>query len=137
MYVCVCVCVRLLLRLYIYIHTFISVKDIFVFLILFLESKEEKQMSQSTYSAAKLDELVMGAKDYCLLHGLVMFDKECIQNENEMQKNSRVFHLPFTLMPSTYPRHELDFAFDLQTKFNELIFSLSNDFEFLKETFKK
>ena len=94
-------------------------------------------MFQTNYSAEKLEELVVGAKDFCLLNGLVMFDKECIQDENEMQKNSRVYHLPFTLMPSVFPKHELDYAFELQKSFNELIFSISNDFEFLKETFKK
>ena len=94
-------------------------------------------MFQTISSADKLEELVIGAKDFCLLNGLVMFERECVEDENEMQKNSRVFHLPFTLMPSVYPKHELDYAFELQNSFNELIFSLSNDYEFLKETFKK
>ena len=92
-------------------------------------------MSESIYSSAKLEELTIGAKDYCLLNGLVLFDKQC--NENEMEKNSRVFHLPFTLMPSVYPKHEFDYAFDLQKSFNELILCLSNDYQFLKDTFKQ
>jgi hypothetical protein len=84
-----------------------------------------------------LDYLVINAKDFCLLNGLVMFDKLHIKNENDMFKNYKCIHSPVTLMPSIYPRSEFEYAFNLQNSFNQLIFSVSNDYEFLKESLKK
>lgn len=84
-----------------------------------------------------LDYLVINAKDFCLLNGLVMFDKLHIKNENDMFKNYKCIHSPVTLMPSIYPRSEFEYAFNLQNSFNQLIFSVSNDYEFLKDSLKK
>ena len=84
-----------------------------------------------------LDYLVINAKDFCLLNGLVMFDKLHIKNENDMFKNYKCIHSPVTLMPSIYPRSEFEYDFNLQNSFNQLIFSVSNDYEFLKESLKK
>lgn len=45
--------------------------------------------------------------------------------------------LPVTLHPSEFPSNEFQFAISIQNIFNQLIFNISNDYDFLKETLKK
>jgi hypothetical protein len=45
--------------------------------------------------------------------------------------------LPVTLLPSKFPEKEYNFALELQKHFQELIYLISKDFEFLKESLKE
>ena len=94
-------------------------------------------MSIETDTMDTLNELAISAKDFCLLNGLVMFDKLNSENESNMIKSFRVVHSPVTLLPSIYPQNEFDYATNIQNCFNELIYSISNDYEFLKKSYKK
>lgn len=42
-----------------------------------------------------------------------------------------------TLFPTKFPAKEYQYALDIQKDYNELVFSISNDHEFLSETLKK
>lgn len=84
-----------------------------------------------------LDEIAINAKDYCLTNGLVMLDKTSIQKDSEIFKSFRTIHSPVTLFPSVYPLNEFKYATDIQNSFNELIYHVSNDYDFLKDSFKK
>jgi len=45
--------------------------------------------------------------------------------------------LPVTLLPSKFPAKEFNYALELQRHFNDLIYLISKDFEFLKESLKE
>ena len=67
--------------------------------------------------------------------GLVSLKKP--NHANEKQSHDVASPLPVTLMPSKFSAKEFNFALELQKHFNELIYLISKDFEFLKESLKE
>lgn len=89
------------------------------------------------FSKETLEQLIISAKDFCLLNGLIMLDKTNIENDSDVSKSFRAIHSPVALFPSVYPLDEFNTASLIQNSFNQLIYQISNDYEFLKESFKK
>lgn len=58
-------------------------------------------------------------------------------NDSEQQSHDLALALPVTLHPTKFPAKEFQFALSIQDNFNELIYNISQDYEFLKETLKE
>lgn len=58
-------------------------------------------------------------------------------DKTDMKKNFTVLHSPITLFPSEYPRKEFNYALEIQNHFNQLIFSISRDYDFLVRSLKE
>lgn len=102
----------------------------------------------------RLDRLIVNAKDFCLLNGLVMFDaqndlsvllssKEKYDNEininiidDLMKKNFKVIYSPIALFPTLFPKKEFDYAMNVQENFNKLIYLVSLNHEFLIKAYR-
>jgi hypothetical protein len=93
----------------------------------------------------KLDSLAVNAKDFCLLNGLFMFDTQndlrvfletTDENANDlMNKNFKVVHSPIALFPTVFPKKEFDYAMEIQESFNQLIYLLSFNHDFLSKAY--
>ncbi len=57
--------------------------------------------------------------------------------KNGYQRQDTSYPLPVTLFPTKLPAKEFNYACNIQKDFNQLIFSISKDYEFLKKTLKK
>lgn len=66
--------------------------------------------------------------------GLVMFTNI---DKVDPKKNFTVLHSPITLFPSEYPLKEFNYAFGIQNHFNQLIYAVSRDHEFLFSSLKE
>jgi glutathione synthase len=80
----------------------------------------------------RLKEYSLATKDYCLVNGLLALNK----TNDLVQQHDFASPLPVTLLPSKFPKKEFDFAKELQSHFNELIYLISKDFEFLRDALK-
>ena len=105
----------------------------------------------------RLEELSLIAKDWCLVNGiskdnfyyifqiyfkiffkgLVFLEKNNELMANKTQNHDSALPLPVTLFPTQYPDKEFLFATSIQNHFNELIYTISNDYEFLRDTLEK
>ena len=83
---------------------------------------------------------------FSLLNSCIYFDslkkKGLVSLKKPNDPNERVLHdlaspLPVTLLPSKFPEKEFNYALELQKHFQELIYLISKDFEFLKESLKE
>jgi hypothetical protein len=97
---------------------------------------------ESKNDPLRLDDLLVSAKDFCLLHGLLMFDQQndltelgVAEGDKDQRKNYKAVHSPIALLPTLYPRHEFEYAMSIQNKFNELIYLISLDYEYLKSAY--
>lgn len=77
----------------------------------------------------KLMDLVEKAKDYCLMHGI------CMRQKDKFDRDALHF-APFCLFPSPFPSDEYYKAVNLQVIVNELMHKVSHDYDFLKESLK-
>lgn len=77
-------------------------------------------------AADHLAELVEDAKDFAFSRGLVFKPKEGLPYEYA------VTFIPFTLLPSPWPKDQYDVVSQLQKDINVIYYRASNDFEFLK-----
>lgn len=77
----------------------------------------------------QLHDLVEKAKDFALVQGNLMRQRNSIDRD-------AIHFVPFTLLPTPFPRQELVRALNLQPLLQDLMFKLSHDDEFLRETFK-
>lgn len=77
---------------------------------------------------AQLHDLVEKAKDYALINGNCMRQRNCIDRD-------AIHFVPFTLLPTPFPRQEFMRAVHLQPLLQELFYKLSHDDAFLRETF--
>lgn len=80
-------------------------------------SKEEKQV------------IIDKAKDWALMHGISMRSKECF-NENQVQI------LPFTLLPSSFPKSSFEKAKSIQMSLNELMHKVAHNKDFITNSLK-
>lgn len=77
----------------------------------------------------ELESIVDKAKDWALMHGIGMRSKVAF-NKNQLQV------LPFTLLPSTFPRGNFERVKSIQTLLNELMHKVAHDRDFLEESLK-
>eukprot|EP00092_Neocalanus_flemingeri_P041729 GFUD01045450.1.p1 GENE.GFUD01045450.1~~GFUD01045450.1.p1 ORF type:complete len:481 (+),score=147.92 GFUD01045450.1:73-1515(+) len=77
----------------------------------------------------QLEDLVDKAKDYALMHGI------CMRQKDNFDRDALHF-APFVLFPTPFPRDEYNKAVELQTVLNELMHKVAHDYDFLKETLK-
>jgi len=77
----------------------------------------------------KLMDLVDKAKDYCLMHGI------CMRQKDKFDRDALHF-APFVLFPSPFPRNEFQKACELQVIVNELMHKVAHDYDFLRECLK-
>jgi len=77
----------------------------------------------------QLEELVDKAKDYALMHGI------CMRQKDKFDRDALHF-APFVLFPTPFPRTEFEKAVALQPILNELMHKVAHDHEFLKESLK-
>jgi len=76
-----------------------------------------------------LMDLVDKAKDYCLMHGI------CMRQKDKFDRDALHF-APFVLFPSPFPRNEFYKACELQVIVNELMHKVAHDYEFLRDCLK-
>jgi len=77
----------------------------------------------------ELEELVEKAKDFALMHGI------CMRQKNNFDRDALHF-APFVLLPTPFPRDEYEKSIKLQPILNELMHKVAHDYEFLKESLK-
>ncbi|KOC62360.1 Glutathione synthetase [Habropoda laboriosa] len=77
----------------------------------------------------ELERVVDKAKDWALIHGISMRSKESF-NRNQVQV------LPFTLLPSSFPRKNFEKVKSIQVLLNELIHKVAHDNDFLTKSLK-
>eukprot|EP00092_Neocalanus_flemingeri_P000115 GFUD01000117.1.p1 GENE.GFUD01000117.1~~GFUD01000117.1.p1 ORF type:complete len:481 (+),score=152.64 GFUD01000117.1:66-1508(+) len=77
----------------------------------------------------QLEDLVEKAKDYALMHGI------CMRQKDKFDRDALHF-APFVLFPTPFPRDEYRKSVELQTVLNELMHKVAHDYDFLKETLK-
>eukprot|EP00092_Neocalanus_flemingeri_P009940 GFUD01010718.1.p1 GENE.GFUD01010718.1~~GFUD01010718.1.p1 ORF type:complete len:482 (+),score=144.35 GFUD01010718.1:71-1516(+) len=77
----------------------------------------------------QLEDLVDKAKDYALMHGI------CMRQKDKFDRDALHF-APFVLFPTPFPRDEYNKAVELQTILNELMHKVAHDYDFLKESLK-
>jgi len=77
----------------------------------------------------KLTDLVEKAKDFCLMHGI------CMRQKNKFDRDALHF-APFCLFPSPFPSDEYHKAVNLQVILNELMHKVAHDYDFLKDALK-
>eukprot|EP00092_Neocalanus_flemingeri_P069964 GFUD01085827.1.p1 GENE.GFUD01085827.1~~GFUD01085827.1.p1 ORF type:complete len:481 (+),score=152.43 GFUD01085827.1:71-1513(+) len=75
----------------------------------------------------QLEDLVDKAKDYALMHGI------CMRQKDNFDRDALHF-APFVLFPTPFPRDEYRKSVELQTVLNELMHKVAHDYDFLKET---
>eukprot|EP00092_Neocalanus_flemingeri_P069969 GFUD01085832.1.p1 GENE.GFUD01085832.1~~GFUD01085832.1.p1 ORF type:complete len:481 (+),score=154.58 GFUD01085832.1:62-1504(+) len=75
----------------------------------------------------QLEDLVEKAKDYALMHGI------CMRQKDKFDRDALHF-APFVLFPTPFPRDEYRKSVELQTVLNELMHKVAHDYDFLKET---
>ena len=80
-------------------------------------------------SNEELQNVIDKAKDWALLHGVSMRSKESF-NKNQVQI------LPFTLLPSSFPRKNFEKAKNIQVLLNELIHKAAHDKDFITKSLK-
>ncbi|CAF0826520.1 unnamed protein product [Brachionus calyciflorus] len=81
----------------------------------------------------KLDEYILCARDACFRTGLPYFS-----SNNKTDKDFyKLEFLPFTLVPSPFPRRELDFAIKIQNAWNILLMKCSNNLNLIYEALKE
>lgn len=85
-------------------------------------------------SELSIEELSLVTKDWCLVNGLVLLEKNNEYMANKAQNHDSALPLPVTLFPTQYPNEQFQFALSIQNHFNELIYTISNDYEFLRDT---
>jgi len=78
---------------------------------------------------SKLMDLVDKAKDYCLMHGI------CMRQKDKFDRDALHF-APFVLFPSPFPSNEFLKACELQVIVNELMHKVAHDYEFLRDCLK-
>jgi len=76
-----------------------------------------------------LEELVEKAKDFALMHGI------CMRQRNNFDKDALHF-APFVLLPTPFPLDEYEKSVKLQPILNELMHKVAHDYDFLKESLK-
>ncbi|XP_006610572.1 glutathione synthetase-like [Apis dorsata] len=84
---------------------------------------------QLQLSKEELESIIDKAKDWALMHGISMRSKVSF-NKNQVQV------LPFTLLPSTFPRKNFEKAKNIQILLNELIHKVAHNNDFLTESLK-
>eukprot|EP00092_Neocalanus_flemingeri_P069966 GFUD01085829.1.p1 GENE.GFUD01085829.1~~GFUD01085829.1.p1 ORF type:complete len:482 (+),score=135.81 GFUD01085829.1:62-1507(+) len=77
----------------------------------------------------QLEDLVEKAKDYALMHGI------CMRQKDKFDRDALHF-APFVLFPTPFPRDEYNKAVELQPILNELMHKVAHDYDFLKESLK-
>jgi len=77
----------------------------------------------------QLEDLVEKAKDYALMHGI------CMRQKNNFDRDALHF-APFVLFPTPFPRDEYNKSIKLQPILNELMHKVAHDYDFLKESLK-
>ncbi|XP_003704661.1 glutathione synthetase [Megachile rotundata] len=84
---------------------------------------------QLQLSEEELERVVDKAKDWALMHGISMRSKERF-NKNQVQV------LPFTLLPSSFPKQNFEKAKSIQVLLNELIHKVAHNDDFLRKSLK-
>lgn len=84
---------------------------------------------QLQLSKEELEWVVDKAKDWALMHGISMRSKISF-NKNQVQV------LPFTLLPSSFPRQNFEKAKNIQVLLNELTHKVAYNHSFLTESLK-
>jgi len=77
----------------------------------------------------ELADLVKKAKDFALMHGI------CMRQKNNFDEDSLHF-APFVLLPTPFPLDEFEKSIKLQPILNKLMHNVAHDYEFLKESLK-
>eukprot|EP00092_Neocalanus_flemingeri_P081177 GFUD01101330.1.p1 GENE.GFUD01101330.1~~GFUD01101330.1.p1 ORF type:complete len:500 (+),score=134.48 GFUD01101330.1:58-1500(+) len=77
----------------------------------------------------QLEDLTEKAKDYALMHGI------CMRQKDKFDRDALHF-APFVLFPTPFPRDEYNKAVELQTILNELMHKVAHDYDFLRECLK-
>lgn len=77
----------------------------------------------------QLEEIINKAKDWALMHGITMRSKESF-NRDQVQI------LPFTLLPSTFPRRNFEKAKNIQLLLNELMHKVAHNKDFITNSLK-
>eukprot|EP00090_Calanus_glacialis_P028451 TRINITY_DN4569_c0_g1_i2.p1 TRINITY_DN4569_c0_g1~~TRINITY_DN4569_c0_g1_i2.p1 ORF type:complete len:481 (-),score=128.38 TRINITY_DN4569_c0_g1_i2:814-2256(-) len=77
----------------------------------------------------QLEDLVEKAKDYALMHGI------CMRQKDKFDRDALHF-APFVLFPTPFPRDEYNKSLRLQPILNELMHKVAHDYDFLKESLK-
>lgn len=85
---------------------------------------------QLQLSKEELESIIDKAKDWALMHGISMRSKVSF-NKNQVQV------LPFTLLPSSFPRKNFEKAKNIQILLNELIHKVAHNNDFLTESLKR
>lgn len=99
---------------------------------------------------AAFENLVANVKDYALFNGrycfihvstIILFITEFIAGAAMRSKEhfspDTIQFLPFTLLPSPFPKKEFDKAVRIQPLLNQLIHKVAHNHEFLKEVLQK
>ena len=81
----------------------------------------------------KIESLIENIREFCFTNGLIFFKQDNTLNQ---KTNDLALNLPVTLFPTIFPKSEFQFAQTIQNDFQELIFNMSKDYEFLKDTLK-
>ncbi|XP_060815661.1 glutathione synthetase-like isoform X1 [Bombus pascuorum] len=94
-----------------------------------MEASRLEPCIQLQLSREELENVVDKAKDWALMHGISMRSKVSF-NKNQVQV------LPFTLLPSSFPRKKFEKAKGIQVLLNELIHKVAHDNNFLIKSLK-
>ena len=81
-------------------------------------------------SQEQLTTLIEKAKDWALMHGMLM------RTKINFSKDIVPF-APFALLPSSFPRKEFENACEIQLILNKLMHKVAHDYNFLKVTLKE
>ncbi|KZC04586.1 PREDICTED: glutathione synthetase-like [Dufourea novaeangliae] len=84
---------------------------------------------QLQLSNEEFQNIIDKAKDWALMHGISIRSKEAF-NKNQVQV------LPFTLLPSAFPRKNFEKAKNIQVLLNELIHKVAHNHSFLSNSLK-
>lgn len=74
-----------------------------------------------------LRELVEKAKDWALMHGVLL------RSKTNFSKDEALF-APFALLPSSFPRKAFENTCEIQLILNKVMHAAAHDYDFLKET---
>lgn len=78
----------------------------------------------------ELEEIAEKAKDWALMHGMLFRGKKNFSRDT-------IPFVPFSLLPSSFPRKEFENACQIQLVLNSLMHAVAHDYNFLKETLQE
>ena len=84
--------------------------------------------SNLDFNDDEINELADAAKDWVILHGMIM------RNNNDRKLLN---FAPFMLFPSPFPKYLYEEAFSVQADLQELVYKASLDHEFIHDALKR